>query len=78
MGKVLLFFFSLLSKIVEKLFEVNLDTKGEGGPRGVGGGTMHSSTALPSNAELRAEGQNHCPCAINNAGQVFGFFGSIA
>lgn len=37
MGKVLLFFFSLLSKIVEKLFEVNLDTKGEGGPRGVGG-----------------------------------------
>lgn len=70
MGKVL-FFFSLLSKIVEKLFEENLDTKGEGGPRG----GDDSSTALPSNAELRAEGQNHCSCAINNAGQVFGFLG---
>lgn len=64
MGKVLFlvfFFLSLLSKIVGKLFEESLDT-------------THSSTALPSGAELRAEGQNHCSCAINNAGRVFGFF----
>lgn len=36
-GEGFIFFFSLLSKIVEKLFEENLDTKGEGGPRWGGG-----------------------------------------